>query len=138
MNLQNGYKVLYAEAADGIRTFKASKTGAFADAEVIAEVEIGKYKLIYEKDGGIFGSESGRVEDGVRIEAFDTVFCCDHVDEDEDTVCDVCEEKAPAKTYTRRTRKNEVVEEPFVEGTPAEAEPAVKETKAEEPIIVEE
>ena len=74
MNLKNDYKVLYAEAADGIRTFKASKTGVFADAEAIAEFEIGKYKLIYEKDGHICGSETGKVEDGVCLDAFDSLF----------------------------------------------------------------
>ena len=64
MNLQNGYKVIYEKAADGKRTFYASKTGAFADAEVIAESEIGKYKLIYEKAGQIYGSESGIPAEG--------------------------------------------------------------------------
>ncbi len=59
MNLQNGYKVIYEKAADGKRTFLASKTGVFADAEVIAELEMSKYKLIYEKNGKIYCSESG-------------------------------------------------------------------------------
>ena len=59
MNLQNGYKVIYEKAADGKRTFYASKTGVFADAEVIVEAVIGQYKLIYEKDGQFYGSESG-------------------------------------------------------------------------------
>lgn len=143
MNLQNGYKVLYAEAVDGNRIFKASKSGTLNDADTIATVEIGKYRLIFEKDGSIFGSESGRVEDGVHIEAFDNVFCCDHVDEDENTICDVCKEEVPAKAYTGRTRKNEVTEEPaaeepVVEETPAEAEPVVEEPEAEEPVVVEE
>ena len=74
MNLQNGYKVIYEKAADGMRTFYASKTGFFADAEVIAEAEIGKYKLIYEKDGQFFGSETGiPSEDDYCFEAFDKV-----------------------------------------------------------------
>ena len=59
MKLENGYKVIYEKAADGKRTFYASKTGVFADAEVICEAEIGKYKLIYEKDGCFYGSETG-------------------------------------------------------------------------------
>ena len=75
MNLQNGYKVIYEKAADGKRTFYASKTGAFADAEVIAESEIGKYKLIYEKAGQIYGSESGIPADGDHCFAeFDKAF----------------------------------------------------------------
>lgn len=82
MNLQNGYKVLYAVAADGKRTIYASKTGTFAGAEKISEpVEIGKYKLIYEKDGKIYCSvtntpnfnEDGEPVDTV-IEGFDKVF----------------------------------------------------------------
>ena len=60
MNLKNGYKVLYAVAADGKRTFYGSKSGVFADAEQVGEpFEIGKYKLVYEKNGKIYGSESG-------------------------------------------------------------------------------
>ena len=64
MNLQNGYKVIYEKAADGKRTFYASKTGVFADAEVIAETVIGQYKLIYEKAGKVYGSESGIPAEG--------------------------------------------------------------------------
>lgn len=75
MNLQNGYKVIYEKAANGMRTFYASKTGVFADAEVIAEAEIGKYKLIYEKDGRFYGSESGIPAAGdFCFTAFDKVF----------------------------------------------------------------
>ena len=84
MNLQNDYKVLYAEAADGIRTFKASKTGAYADAEVIAEFEIGKYKLIYEKDGKIYCSESGvPADDDQTAEGFDKIFTNEEFAEEE-------------------------------------------------------
>jgi hypothetical protein len=64
MNLQNGYKVIYEKAADGKRTFYASKTGIFANAEQIGEaVEIGKYKLIYEKNGQLYGSTTGTPSD---------------------------------------------------------------------------
>ena len=59
MNLQNGYKVIYEKIADGKRTFLASKTGVFADAEVITEAKIGEYKLIYEKNGSFYGSKTG-------------------------------------------------------------------------------
>ena len=58
MILQNDYKVLYEKVADGKRTFFASKSGAFADAEQISEFEIGKYKLVYEKNGKIYCSEN--------------------------------------------------------------------------------
>ena len=81
MNLQKGYKVIYGKAADGKRTFYASKTGVFADAEKILEATIGEYKLIYEKDGKIYCSESsvpnfnenGEPTDTVA-EGFDKVF----------------------------------------------------------------
>ena len=60
MDLKNGYKVIYDLAKDGKRNFYASKTGVFADAEPIFEnVEIGDYKLIYEKDGIFYGSTTG-------------------------------------------------------------------------------
>lgn len=59
MNLKNDYKVLYEKVADGKRTFFASKTGTFAGAEQIGEpIEIGKYKLVYEKNGKIYCSET--------------------------------------------------------------------------------
>lgn len=75
MNLQNGYKVIYEKAADGKRTFYASKTGVFADAEVIAEAVIGKYKLIYEKAGQFYGSETGIPADtDYCFTEFDKVF----------------------------------------------------------------
>lgn len=82
MNLQNGYKVIYEKAANGKRTFYASKSGVFADAEQIGEpIEIGKYKLIYEKNGKIYGSETGMPnfdENGeavdAAVEGFDEVF----------------------------------------------------------------
>lgn len=75
MNLQNGYKVIYEKAADGKRTFYASKTGVFADAEKIAEAVIGQYKLIYEKAGRFYGSETGiPAESDYCFEEFDKVF----------------------------------------------------------------
>ena len=75
MKLQNGYKVIYEKAANGKRTFYASKTGVFADAEVITEAEIGKYKLIYEKAGSFYGSETGIPAEGdYCFTEFDKVF----------------------------------------------------------------
>ena len=82
MELKNGYKVIYEKAADGKRTFYGSKLGTFTDAEQIGEaIEIGKYKLIYEKNGKIYCSESnvpnfnenGEPADTI-IEGFDKVF----------------------------------------------------------------
>lgn len=82
MNLQNGYKVIYEKAADGKRTFYASKTGVFADAEQIGDIiEIGKYKLIYEKAGRFYGSETGiPADDDYCFEAFDKVFVSENAE----------------------------------------------------------
>lgn len=59
MNLQNGYKVIYDKAADGEHIFYASKTGIFASADEIGRFTASEYKLIYEKNGQIFGSTTG-------------------------------------------------------------------------------
>ena len=75
MKLENGYKVIYEKAAAGKRTFYASKSGVFADAEVICEAEIGKFKLIYEKGGRFYGSETGIPAEGdYCFVDFDKVF----------------------------------------------------------------
>ena len=81
MNLQNGYKVLYEKTADGKRTFYASKTGfptIIDDAIIddkIAETVIGQYKLIYEKDGQFYGSETGLpTADDHCFTEFDKIF----------------------------------------------------------------
>lgn len=84
MNLQNGYKVLFEKAEADKRVFSASKTGFFADAEAVAEFEIGKYKLIYEKNGKIYCSESGTPADSDQpTEVFDKVFADSELAEDE-------------------------------------------------------
>ena len=81
MNLQNGYKVIYEKAADGKRTFYASKTGLFADAEVITEATIGEYKLIYEKDGQFYGSTTGIPAEGDHcFDEFDKIFKVEEVE----------------------------------------------------------
>ena len=119
MNLQNGYKVIYEKIADGERTFFADKLDGTTATQLGETIKVGEYKLVFEKDGGIFGSVTGKVADGKRIEAFDKVFCCDHVDEDEDNTCDICKEEMPVQTYTRRSRKAApVVEDHGVEETP--------------------
>lgn len=76
MNLQNGYKVLYATATDGKRTFLASKTNSIKNADtILAEATIGEYKLIYEKAGKIYGSTTGiPAEDDKCFDEFDAVF----------------------------------------------------------------
>ena len=74
MDLQNGYKVIYEKIADGERTFFASKHNGEAATQLGDAIKVGEYKLVFEKDGGIFGSVTGKVEDGKRIEAFDEVF----------------------------------------------------------------
>lgn len=61
MKLQNGYKVIYEKTAEGKRTFYATEN-VVCDPAVdtkITEATIGEYKLIYEKDGQIYGSTVG-------------------------------------------------------------------------------
>jgi hypothetical protein len=114
MNLQNGYKVIYEKAADGKRTFYATKN-VVCDPTVddkIIESTIGEYKLIYEKDHEFYGSTSGIPSDTddvcLTTENFKKVFVKDYTGEE-------------ATTYGgRRTRRTApVVEEPVVE-IPAE------------------
>ena len=119
MNLQNGYKVIYEKAADGKRTFYATKNAA-CDPTVddkIIEAEIGKYKLIYEKNGEFFGSTTGiptEEDDCFTTENFKKVFVDGYT--------------AEAAAYTGRSRKAApVVEEPVVEESTPEEIPAVEE-----------
>lgn len=103
MNLQNGYKVIYEKAADGKRTFYASKTGLFKDAEIIAEATIGEYKLIYEKNGMFYGSTTGIPTDSdYCFEEFRAVFeegyTAETTDETEGTPEEEPEEKSEVET----------------------------------------
>ena len=84
MKLENGYKVIYEVVADGKRSFYASKSGVFADVEAICEAEIGKFKLIYEKDGCFYGSATGIPAEGdYCFVDFDKVFVKEEVKEEE-------------------------------------------------------
>lgn len=89
MNLQNGYKVIYEKAADGKRTFYASKSNSYpaADDVVLASFNDEDYrgKVIYEYKGKFYAStgavptydENGEPKDTL-IDGFDKVFI--HVD----------------------------------------------------------
>lgn len=89
MELKNGYKVIYDEAANGEHTFYASKTGIFADAEELVKIATGEYKLVYEKDGQLYGSKTGIPTDGdTHLSDFDKVFVADNepgADDEEST-----------------------------------------------------
>ena len=75
MNLQNGYKVIYEKIADGERTFFADKMDGTAATQLGDAIKIGQYKLVYEKDGHIYGSESGVPSDADKyFNAFNEVF----------------------------------------------------------------
>lgn len=104
MDLKNGYKVIYDVAKDGERSFYASESGKFEGADLIATATIGEYKLIYEKDGQIFGSATGIPAAG------------DHCFAEFNKVFAEAEEPAPVKEETP-------VEEPKAE--PAKEEPEV-------------
>lgn len=85
MNLQNGYKVIYEKAADGKRTFYASKSAIYPNDDdlVVASFNDADYKgkVIYEYKGDFYvstGSIPAYDENGVpvdaKIEGFDKVF----------------------------------------------------------------
>ncbi len=75
MELKNGYKVIYDKAANCEHVFYASETGSFTGAEELDRFAVGEYKLIYEKAGKFYGSESGIPAEGdVCLEAFNKVF----------------------------------------------------------------
>ena len=75
MNLQNGYKVIYEKITDGERTFFASKLDGEDAKQIGNAIKIGKYKLVYEKDGMIYGSETGTPAEGDDcFDAFNEVF----------------------------------------------------------------
>lgn len=84
MKLENGYKVIYEKVVGENRAFYASKSNSFVGADAICEVEIGKFKLIYEKDGQFYGSETGiPTEKDYCFAAFDKVFVEEEIKEDE-------------------------------------------------------
>ena len=80
MKLENGYKVLYAAPVKDETTGKviefdvsASTTGLFEDAEKILTIA-NTFKLVYEKDGKIYGSEKNIPTDKDTPLALDEVF----------------------------------------------------------------
>ena len=126
MDLQNGYKVIYEKVADGNRTFYASKNGLFAGAEVVTEAAIGEYKLVYEKDGKIYGSKTGVPATGdFCFEAFDKVF---KKAEEESTTTTTTQEE-PKTNSSRSSKKAEQVVEEIEEVVVEETE---EETEVEE------
>ena len=57
MELKNGYKLIYEIVEEGVRMFKASKTGVpAADDYVITSNTIGANKLVYECKGNFYGT----------------------------------------------------------------------------------
>ena len=81
MNLQNGYKVIYEKIADGERTFFADRIDGTDATKLGDAIQVGKYKLVFEKDGQIYGSETGKTDDGVCLEAFNEVLVEGHEEE---------------------------------------------------------
>jgi hypothetical protein len=84
MNLQNGYKVIYDSAVNNEHTFYASKTCVFADAEEIVKLAAGEYKLVYEKNGCVYGSKTGVPAEGdTCFTEFNKVFTAEAENETE-------------------------------------------------------
>lgn len=110
MNLQNNYKVLYAEAIEGNRVFKASETGFYADAKEIASIEMNKYKLVYEKDGKFYGSEENVPTDNdTCFDAFDQLFV-EKEDSDTENEPEVTEPSDEPRDEEPKVEEDESVE----------------------------
>ena len=128
MNLQNGYKVIYEKAAEGKRTFYATKTNV-CDPTVddkIVEAAIGEYKLIYEKDGQCFGSVTGvPTEEDHCFTEFDTIFKL--ATEEPKT-----EEPKTEDPKTEEPKTNETVEVPAEEESVSGSGDSVTEEEIEE------
>jgi hypothetical protein len=85
MNLQNGYKAVYEKAADGKRTFYASKTGLYdSSVDTLGTLVDANFasRTIYEHDNNFYVSAAGGAPayggnglplDG-RISLFDPIF----------------------------------------------------------------
>lgn len=57
MKLENGYKLIYEVVKDGVREFRASKTGVpAADDFVLTSNTIGANRLVYEYKGKLYGT----------------------------------------------------------------------------------
>ena len=73
MDLQNGYTVLNEKIADGKRTFIAK--GPEVEDKEFGPFAIGEFKLVYEKDGQIYGSAAGTpTDDDTCFDTFDAIF----------------------------------------------------------------
>lgn len=96
MKLENGYKLIYEVVDNGVREFRASKTGVPTDDDfVITSNTIGANKLIYQYEGKFYGTGDNFVptynEDGtpaddalITDEAFAEVFVAKTVEEETD------------------------------------------------------
>lgn len=57
MKLENGYKLIYEVVKDGVREFRASKTGIPAEGDYpLTSNTIGANKLVYEYNGKLYGT----------------------------------------------------------------------------------
>lgn len=88
MNLQNGYKTVYEKVEEDKRIFYASKTGLFKDAEEIAKIDLGQYKLVYEANGKICGSISGipNKDEDIAFDEFEKIFVAAETAEEDEKV----------------------------------------------------
>lgn len=91
MKLENGYKVIYEVAADGRRTFYASKSTSYPNKDVegkIVDLKVAEFvdadyadKVVYEYKGSFYVSkgktpayDKNGIPTDTRLEAFDQVF----------------------------------------------------------------
>lgn len=111
MKLQNGYKVIYEKIADGERTFFADKMDGTDATQLGDAIQVGKYKLVFEKDGQIYGSETGKTEDGELLKDFNKVLVEGYEEAQEPAPANV----APVANEPETTPVVEDEEEPEVD-----------------------
>jgi hypothetical protein len=137
MNYKNGYKVVYEVAADGKRTFYATKSNAYPseDDVVLASFNDADFagKTIYEYKGEFYvstGAVPAYNEDGTpkdeKIKGFDKLFVEDGTEEVTELAEPEVEDEEPVKEPVAE------VDETVVEDEEPETDPEDDETEIEE------
>ena len=127
MNYKNGYKVVYEVAANGERTFYASKSSIYpnADDAKLASFKDAEYagKTIYEYEGEFYVADTAAAKfdkegkpTGSKIDGFDKILVDEEAPAEASAPTTVnVEDEEPAGEPEVETDKEEDDEEPEVE-----------------------
>lgn len=120
MKLQNGYKVIYEKAANGERTFYASKSNAYP---AVDDVKLASFKdadfagkVIYEHDGKFYVSKNALPEYDAEGNSMDTLI----TGFEQVFVADEAAEPAAVVVEEPEVPADETVVDPDVDPTEAE------------------